>query len=297
VPKKLVRRGRVRGYRPRREELEEVLELAQRGIEENSVAGLRYSQGDQEIYSVGNNGKILPDNLNEIIKLAGNPAELNNLNFSISQDSPVRRVDIQIGPGDWTTYLIESDDQTWAHGRYHEITEELLANRSLYAKGHSTPPQVPKKGRDEWRPAAWELVYDWRARAVNTIVPSLWLPLALEVCTILIAIGYYYGTSANTVVARADHHNSVLVLNWFNNNHMLLFFINVSYVLMVIFLRRQMKALLGSKIILQGSGSFVSQLRFRKDRDDAVQLSILYLTFLILIVGIVTLLVQVLASG
>lgn len=291
MPTKLVRRGRVRGYRPTREQLEEILELAQKGIDGNSVANLRYSHGDEEVYSHGNHGKILPDNLSEIIREAGNPDELNNLYFSISQDSPARRVDIQIGSGDWTTYLIESEDQTWAYGRYHELTEMLLANRSLYAKGHSAAPEIIQGTGNKWRSAAWELVPDWRATISDYLLTTLWVILAIEVAPIPFAIGYYYN-AANTKIGRSDQHNAERILQWYNNNSVILFFITVIYIIMIIFLRRRMKSLLQSKITLQGI-SFFSQVSFRRNRDDAVQLIILYLTFLLLIVGIITLLIQI----
>lgn len=300
MPKKLVRPGRVQGYRPRREQLEETFELAQRGIDHNSAAKLIYSQGREEIYSEGNNGKILPENFGLVIADAGDPDELNNLYFSISQDSPVRRVEIQIGPGDWTWYLIESDDQTWAHGRYHELTEKLLSDRSLYAKGHSSAPQAPKEGTDDWRPAPWELVSDWRAIAANFVTHALWLVLwsavLAEIGTILIALTYYYNTYTDPDVARNDRYNADLVLSWFRHNSALLILVNVSYVVMTITFRSWMKTLLKSKVILQPSeGSFFYQLGFQRNRNDAVQLAILYLTFLIAVVGIVALLIQVLS--
>jgi hypothetical protein len=291
MPTKLVRRGRVCGYRPTREQLEEVLELAQKGVDGNSVAYLRYSHGDEEVYSHGNHGKILPDNLSEMIREAGNPDELNNLSFSISQDSPARRVDIQIGSGDWTTYLIESEDQTWAYGRYHELTEMLLANRSLYAKGNSVAPQIIQGASNKWRPAAWELVPDWRATVSGYLLSTLWLILIIEVAPIPFAIGYYYN-AAGTKIGRSDQHNAERVLQWYSNNSAILFFITVIYIVMLIFLRRRMKSLLQSKITLQGA-SFFSELSFRRNRNDAVQLIILYLTFLLLIVGIITLLIQI----
>ena len=241
MPTKLVRRGRVCGYRPTREQLEEILELAQRGIEENSFANLKYSQGDQEIYSHGNQGKILSENLSEIIREAGNPDELNNLYFSVNQDSPARRVDIQIGSGNWTTYLIESDDPTWAYGRYHEITERLLANRSLYAKGHSARPEVLQKGTgDKWRPTVWELVPDWRAAIAENLLKILWIVLAIGIAPIPFTLIYYYDP-ANTKVGRNHQHNAEHVLQWLSNNSVILFFITVSYVIMLIFLQRRMK--------------------------------------------------------
>jgi hypothetical protein len=292
VPTKLVRRGRVCGYRPTREQLEGILELAQKDIDGNSVANLKYSHGDEEVYSHGNHGKILSDNLSEIIREAGNPDELNNLYFSISQDSPARRVDIQIGSGDWATYLIESDDQTWAYGRYHELTEMLLANRSLYSKGHSPRPEVPQKGAgNKWRQAVWELVPDWRATVAENLLVTLWLILAIAVAPIPVALVYDYN-AASTKVGRIDQHNAEHILQWYSNNSVTLFFITVTYVIMLIFLQRRMKSLLQSKVTLQGV-SFFSQLSYRRNRDDAIQLMILYLTLLLLIVGIITLLIQI----
>jgi hypothetical protein len=299
VPKKLVRRGRVRGYRPTREQLEEVFELAQRGIGQNSVAKLIYSQGNEEIYSEGNDGKILPENLGQVVRDAGDPGELNNLYFSINQDSPARRVEMEIGPGDWTTYSIESDDQTWAHGRYYEITESLLANRSLYAKGGFSAPEVPKEGTDGWRPAAWELVSDWRASAVGNVIHALWFALwsvvVVGILTILVALSYdYYNMYTNSEVARNDRHNAHLVLSWFQYNSTFLLIVILCYAMMARILSRRMKRLLESKVTLRGSGSsFLSQLAFQRNRNDAVQLAVLYLTFLILIVGIVALLPHV----
>lgn len=292
MPRKLVRHGRVCGYRPTREQLDEILELAQRGIEGNSIASLRYSQGDEEIYSHGHNGKILSQDFSDLIKEAGDPAALNNLYFSISQDSPVRRVDIEMGPGDWTTYLIESDDQTWAYGRYHELTEKLLANRSLYAKGHFARPEILQESTgDKWRPAAWELVADWRVSIVKNLSRVLWLALAIEVAPILVALLYYYDPGGHTTVERNDQHNAERVLQWFNHKSTILLLITLSYVIMVIFLERRMRYFRRSKVILQSISSF-SQLSLRQNPNDAVQLLILYLTFFILIVGVVTLLIQ-----
>lgn len=294
MPKKLVRRGRVQGYRPSREHLEELLKLTQRGIDNDSAAKLIYSHGREEIYSEGDGGKILPENLGQVVSDAGDPAELNNLYFSISQDSPIRRVEIDIGPGDWTSYTIESDDQTWAHGRYHEITEKLLADRNLYAKGHSPAPQVPKDGY--WRPAAWELVSDWRANTADyttrTLWTMLWLGLLSQIIIILAALSYSHDTYTSPEVERSDHHNADVVLTWFGHNSVLLFFIDLSYIVMVILLRHRMRILLESKVILQNSkNSFFAQLGFQRNRNEAVALATLYLTFLILVVGIAALLV------
>jgi hypothetical protein len=233
--------------------------------------------------------------LSEIIREGGNPDELNNLYFSISQDSPARRVDIQIGSGDWTTYLIESDDQTWAYGRYHELIEMLLADRRLYAKGHSAAPQVPQEGiGDKWRAAAWELKTSWRATFASAAFGVLVGILAISIAPIPIALAYYYN-AANTMVGKSDKQNAEHVLQWYNNNGSTLFLLFVAYIAMLVVLRRQLKSLLRSKIALQET-SFFSQLSFRRNRDEAVQLLTLYLTFLLVIVGVIALLVQISSS-
>jgi hypothetical protein len=272
-----------------------MLELAQRGIDKNPETELIYAQGNEEIFSRGNEGHILPENLAQVIKDADDPAEMNNFFFSIGQDSPVRRVEIEIGPGDWTRYFIESDDPTWAHGRYHEVTEKLLASRSLYAKGHASAPQVPREGTNEWRPAAWELVSNWRANIANYTIPALWIILIAEIVTITVALSYYYDDAgAKSKVAVSDRHNAEVALNWFHSNSALLAFITFSYVAMIILVRQRMRRLLRSKIILEGRGSsFFSQLGFKRNRDDAIQLATVYLTLLILMVGVAALLVQV----
>src|SRR6202046_2458788 len=185
MPKKLVRRGRVKGYRPSLEQLESLLELAQRGIDStDTVARLTYLQGDLEIYPQDHEGIILPSHLAEIIKEAGEPNELNNLTFSIDQPCPNRRVEISIGPGVWTNYRVESDDQTWAFGRYHEVTGRLMADRCNYTKCTSASPQIIQEGTDDkWRPAAWESDEGWliaisgMAPMFVTLLLGVWLAL------------------------------------------------------------------------------------------------------------------------
>src|SRR6266567_279681 len=188
MPKRLVRRGRVRGYRPTHSQLQEILELAQRDFGDASAAHLVYSQGDLEIYPQADTPKILPNHIDEIIKEADDPDELNNLDFSISQATPIRRVETHIGPGNWTTYRVESDDQTWAYGRYHELTDKLMSNRSLYAKFKSGTPQVLKEGTDDrWRSTPWEPPKNWLvfATGIATILPWMLLVLAAFAAIIL----------------------------------------------------------------------------------------------------------------
>ena len=140
------------------------------------------------------------------------------------------------------------------------------------------------------RPTVWELVPDWRAAIAENLLKILWIILAIGIAPIPFTLIYYYDP-ANTKVGRNDQHNAEHVLQWLSNNSVILFFITVSYVIMLIFLQRRMKTFLKSKVTLQGVPLF-SQLSFRRNRNDAVQLMILYLTFLLLVVGIITLLIQ-----
>ena len=143
MPCRLVRHGRVRGYRPTVGQLQQTLELAQGGIDDpDSSASLVYSRGNLEFYPEGKLNKILPKHLDQAIEAAGRPDRLDNLTFSIRQDDLSRSVDIQIGSDGWTFYRVESDDQTWAHGRYHERTENFLQHRGLYAKYTDPVPQT-----------------------------------------------------------------------------------------------------------------------------------------------------------
>lgn len=294
MPKKLVRRGRVCGYRPTREQLEEVLELAQKGIEDHPVALLRYSQGDEEIYSHGDSdsGKISRVNLQEIIEDAGDPGELHNLHFSVSQEVPVRRVEIQVGSGDWTTYLVESDDPTWAYGRYHELTDKLLISRSLYAKGHSPSPQILKEGTDnKWRPAAWELVSNWKTSAGDDLIKALWTVLIFELVLIAYAIGTYYDPGGSSQVAKNDQHNAAAALGWIDKNSFIIFLVNVTYIAMILALKRWMRYFLRSVVLLQND-SFLLQLSPSKNRNDPIRLITLYITFGALMVSIVALMTR-----
>lgn len=116
------------------------------------------------------------------------------------------------------------------------------------------------------------------------------VPADIEIFPILAALIAYYPTG-HTTVERNDQHNAEHVLQWFKDHQFILFLITLSYILMLIFLGRRMRLFLKSKVILQASSPF-SHLNFRQNRDDTVQLLILYLTFFILIVSVVALLIQ-----
>jgi hypothetical protein len=269
-----------------------MFELAQRGIDGPSIAQLKYSQGDEEIYSDGSGGKILPKSLDEISKESGNPDVLNNLHFSISQDSPVRRVDIQVGPGDWTIYVVESDDQTWALGRYHELTEKLLSDRSWYAKSHAASPQIPQENEDnKWRPAAWELTRGYRFVFGDIWLPALWAPVLLELVGILSLVAAYYDPGDTTEAQdQSDKDSLKPLLHGAYQHSFFLVLVNLSYIVLLIFLRRRVNTLLRSKVIFRDQ-TFLSSLTFRNN-NDTVQLAGLYVAFFALIVSIIALALQ-----
>lgn len=297
MPTKLVRTGRVKGYRPTRDQFEELLELAQRGVEADSIAYLSYSQGysqgTRETYPNGQLNKISPGNLSEIIKEAKNPVELNNLDFAISSKSPVRKVTIQIGAGDWTTYGVESDDQTWAYGRYHELTEKLLADRSFYAKGNAPSPQIPQEGSDDkWRDAAWEIKTNWRMSLVGHLIGALWILLAAELVFIGYFIAQYYAPGGNTTQQiRNSKRTAADILHPIGHNIGILLGFNVSYIIAAIALGRWLKSFRKSRVMLQKI-SLASQFSFRQDRTDSVSLASFYAAFLTLIVTIIAVIIR-----
>jgi hypothetical protein len=259
-----------------------MLDLAQRDIGENSIANLIYSKGDLEIYPQGTLSKILPVHLEEMIKESGSPDELNNLNFSISQDSPVRRVYLHIGSGDWTTYRVESNDQTWAFGRYHELTEKLLSDRNSYAKVRSAKPEVPQEQSDtKWRPAPWEPVAGWWFFLIGVTTTLLkWLPVILGV-TAAFEVGNYYA-AGKAAQYRQERANDLATIHWAGAHRGALIGFSISYIIALIAFRRWLSTLVKSKVVLN-KGSLLSRFSFRDKRADPVILASFYVAIATLI--------------
>jgi hypothetical protein len=278
--------------------LEEILELAQRGIDGDSTAHLTYSQGDLEIYPRSDLKQVVPDDLKEIIQEAGDPDGLNNLGFSITQDSPIRRVGINIGPGEWTTYRVESDDQTWAYGRYHELTDKLVSDRTLYAKLRSSRPQTLREGKDDkWRPSAWEPKKDWRLIFLTVLVA---IPFALS----LIALVYMafvtavaYAKPTNTGYTRQQFQRAIQTqkdaltqVHWMGAHWAVIFGLTLSYAIILLALSRWLKSFLKSKVILR-KAPFLSQFNFRGSNTDPVALGSFYVALITLIITGIALLI------
>jgi hypothetical protein len=287
---KLVRRARISGYRPTRAQLEEMLELAQRGIDDaDAKAHLSYWQGNREITPQGIVRKVLPSHLDEIIKDVGPEArELSNLSFDISQDAPIERaVTIQIGPEKWTTYEIRSDDQTWALGRYQELTGKLLKDRNLYSKGCSSRPQVPLKGaQGSWTRSA-RAVNPLRVDLVLAVVwLSFWaLPLVIATFAI-VASSFYYSGNDKTQAGQNDHQNALNMLHWASANWLWISFIVLSYLLWLKPRHHWVEYWQRSAVVLKRS-PILSQFSLRANSENSVLIGTFYVTVALLIVGVI----------
>ena len=283
MPSKLVRQGRVKGYRPTTDQLQDMLELAQRGIDEaGSTAKLTYSQGDLEFYPKGNLNRISPDNIDEIIAEAGRPEELNNLSFSVSQADPSRHVGIDIGPGAWTDYRIESADQTWAYGRYHELTDKLLQQRGFYTKFRSPAPEILEEGGDKWKSAPWEPVKDWRVNLVGAIcvlpgIAGAWAVLMAA----LGAWNYYFGSGSghqqfvNSIDALLQSSFSVVAA-----------ILVLVYLIIIYPYMRLLKGFQRSYVIVSKT-SLLSQFSFRSKKTDPVILASFYVAAIGVLIAII----------
>lgn len=291
---KVVQHGRVRGYRPTRSQLEEMLDLAQRGIDGDSQANLTYSQGDLVIYPEDNLKRVTPDDLDEIIRQAGEPEELSNLSFAIAQESPVRALAIEIRSGDWTEYVIESEDQTWAYGRYHELTEKLLSDRSLYSKFRAASPEVLRQGADKWQPAAWEPVKDWRIFLTGSSVVIPWILLIGALLYALLVSGdasVKPGQPGQTIQTVPNYQQALAQVRWFDAHSTAIIGWTLIYSVALFAYMRWLRVFLQSKVILRPA-SLMSRFSFRAADSDPVALGSFYVVLATLIIGVITLLVH-----
>jgi hypothetical protein len=138
--------GRIKGFRPTLKQFNETLEIAQQGIDTPTSVAIRYKRGDSTISSEPDVQKIAANELSKLVSEADKPAILDNIQFTISQQNPMRRVSIVFDASDWTYYTVESTDATWALGRFHELTEMLLGFQGLYAQVDAPLPEIVVSG-------------------------------------------------------------------------------------------------------------------------------------------------------
>lgn len=269
-----------------------MLEIAQKDFGSASEAHLVYYKGDLKISPDDlNSVEILPRHVNEVIKQAGDPDELNNLVFSISQVSPMRRIEIRVGFGSWTTYRIESDDQTWAFGRYHELTDKLMNNRSLYAKFRSGQPQVMKEGTDDkWRPAVWEVRNDWRELAVAIAAGIPWLPVLLAAMYAVFVTGYAV-SSGSTAAERYNHEQALRDAHNLASHSSIITILAFAYAFTLFAYRRWLGSWLRSKIVTRKS-PLMSQFSFRDRKSGAVSLASFYVVVFTFIVSTIAIIIR-----
>ena len=289
MPARLARRGRVKGYRPTYNQLQELLEIAQKDFCDASDASMIYLQGDFEITPQVDKGKILPRHVDEMIKDAGDPNELNNLSFSISQTAPMQNVEIHIGSGGWTTYRVKSTDQTWAYGRYHELTDKLMSDRSLYAKFSAGQPEILRED-NKWRTTAWEVSKDWRELGTAVAASIPWLPLVATGCFGFV-IAAYAASPGSNAAERQSHKLALQDVHNLHTHASILIVLTVLYIITLYAYRAWLRSWLRSKIVLR-KPPLMSQFSFRDRKSGAVGLASFYIAVFTLIVTTVAVIIS-----
>jgi hypothetical protein len=235
--------------------------------------------------------KVLPRNLNEIIEDIGlETHELSNLYFNIRQDSPIERaVTIQIGPdSQWTTYEVSSEDQTWAYGRYHELTDKLLSNRNLYSRSYSARPEVPQRGGKEgsWRRSSWEVVENWNVKILDLAVDFSVVLFPIIEISFFFMIFAEYNPIGKTPADLAGRKYALEMINWTKENLAVIILLNLSFAIWLVSRHYWLASLRRSKIILERS-PVLSRFNFMSNSQDSVAIGTFYATVVTLVVTII----------
>ncbi|KAB2380660.1 hypothetical protein [Actinomadura montaniterrae] len=170
--------GELEGCRPTLEELSNLWNLALKG----------FDSPDKEVelvHFIKDRERVRQKTLIELIREAGEPALLDNLTLKAHQDSPLREVEIKIGPGRATSVTVEAEDHTWSIGRHSEIMEKLLHTRKWYALGDRTRPEWPKGKK---RRGVGELAKDFLLFALQMLISIPALLALLFFFALLIAV-------------------------------------------------------------------------------------------------------------
>lgn len=131
--------GELVGCQPRWQNLEDLWALALKGIDN--------SDRDITLTHIIEGREIVREQTLEKLRAeAGDPVTLDNLALKAAQKSPLRNVEISIGPGRVTSVSVEAEDHTWALGRHTEIMEKLVKTRGRLALGSGNVPQWPERG-------------------------------------------------------------------------------------------------------------------------------------------------------
>jgi hypothetical protein len=139
--------GRMIGCQPAIDELSELWELSLRGVD----------SPDRELlltHDIAGRERVRQENLEKLVKESGDPSNFSNVTLAARQRNPYRDIQIQLGPGYWTSVVVEADDHTWAIGRYSEIMEHLARTRKALAMGQGHVAGWPKRRPHPVRNAA-----------------------------------------------------------------------------------------------------------------------------------------------
>lgn len=203
----------------------------------------------------------------------------------------MRRIEIRIGFGTWTTYRIESDDQTWAFGRYHELTDKLMNDRSLYAKFWSGQPQVLKEGTDDkWRAAVWEVFKDWRELVVAVAGGLPLWPVVGAVLYAILVTGYAV-SSGSSAAERQAHEQALHDAHNLAAHSSIITILALAYMFTLFAYRRWLRSWLRSKIVTRKS-PLVSQFSFRDRKSGAVSLAAFYVAAFTFIVSTTAIIIR-----
>jgi hypothetical protein len=282
-----VRTGRVRGYRPSADQLSDLIQLAQKHIEPStSSAELICNIGEEKLRSDPKLPTVRPEDLRALIEKAGDVRELDNLEFHIKQTTPSRYVEIEIGPGDWTTYTVGSDDDTWTLGRHYELTEKLVSDRTSFAKYKAPRPsiRINEGGLAKWETLPWKPVQGLGVRIAGA---SSYVPYWINVMVFMVitlTILTYFGDSTEQ-----KHQMVSSVINFINSgNFTISILLAAAYLFLYFGTAKRWNALqLRSKIPIGKSQSIIANFAFRGSRTDQIALASFYVGLLTLIITFV----------
>jgi hypothetical protein len=229
---------------------------------------------------------IEPEYLDALMTEVDGIRELDNLTFRIEQQDPKRYILIDIGPGDWTEYTVESDSDTWTLGRHYELTEKLLEDRSFYAKYKRPRPYilVKEKGRFVWETVPWKPGRGWRMTVAGTSEALVWSINRLVPLGALFAIAAYIGDT------KKQRHVFIENLNNFSRSGWLAFSLAmlIAYLFLRIAFWRWGLLRLKSRVKIS-SPSILAQFTFSGTDADVVTLASLYVAIAIFLITLATL--------
>jgi hypothetical protein len=229
---------------------------------------------------------VEPEDLRSLIKDAIGIRELDNFAFWVRQKDPNRYVEIEIGPGDWTMYTIESDDITWTLGRHYELTEQMLIDRSSYAKHKIPAPRlsIQKGSLLVYEDLPWKAERNWRISFQETISNvAIGVNVVVAIFAILLAFSYFGKT------ARQRAEANVRISQFFDSRSFVaLVLLALSYGLLYVAARKLHARQLKSRVIVR-KPSLLLAFTFRDAKIDPIGLGSFY-------IGVAALVATVVAS-